>query len=123
MKLKNALITQKYTFIEHEDEYEFNAPNHFKIYSSAPHTKSQDYNTLLSEINMQEGAIKENGINGCHNEDLIAIVLARLEAFQNSEYKCRENAVAITKLEEALMWLRKRTIEREQRNVEGTHIV
>ena len=51
------------------------------------------------------------------NEDLIAMVIDRLQSFQESEYKCRENAVAITKLEEALMWLRKRTQDREDRGV------
>lgn len=39
---------------------------------------------------------------------------------QDSAYKCRENAIAITKLEEALLWLRKRTMNRERRGVEGT---
>jgi len=57
------------------------------------------------------------------NEDLICMVIDRLEHFQNSEFACRENALAITKLEEALLWLRKRTMSREQRGVEGTHIV
>ena len=52
-------------------------------------------------------------------DDLIAICINRLENFQNSEYKCRENAVAITKLEESLMWLRKRTLNRNKRNVLG----
>ena len=82
----------------------------------------EDGPTLLAEIHMQEGPIKENGVNGCHNEDLIAIVLTRLEAFQTS-VKCRENECAITKLEEALMWLRKRPLGREERGVEDTHIV
>ena len=121
MKLENDLITQKYTYIEHEDDIKYNAPHHFKIYSSAPHSREADGPLLLSEINMQEGPVNEIGINGCHNEDLIAIILARLESFQKSEFKCRENACAITKLEEALMWLRKRTSGRENRNVEGTH--
>lgn len=40
----------------------------------------------------------------------------------NSINRCRENSMAITKLEEALLWLRKRTMGREQRGVEGTHI-
>jgi len=57
------------------------------------------------------------------NEDLIAMVIDRLQSFQESEYKCRESAVAITKLEEALMWLRKRTQDREDLGVEGTHTV
>lgn len=116
MKLTNSLITQKYTEIIHEDEFKFNAPHHFLIGKADTHE-------VLVKIDMQEGPIKENGVNGCANEDLIAIVLTRLESFQKSEYGCRENACAITKLEEALMWLRKRTIGRENRNVEGTHII
>ena len=48
------------------------------------------------------------------------MVVERLECFQRSPYACRENAIAITKLEEALLWLRKRTEGRVQRGVEGT---
>ena len=53
--------------------------------------------------------------------DLLAMVLCRLEHFQKSEFSCRENAVAITKIEEALMWLRKRTDDREARGVLGSY--
>jgi len=38
----------------------------------------------------------------------------------NTSFPCRENAMAITKLDECLMWLEKRTKDREQRQVEGT---
>ena len=71
-------------------------------------------------IHFQDGPIKEAGVNGCHNEDLIAIVIDRLQGFQSGEYKCRENAIALTKLEEALLWLNKRTADRRKRGVEGT---
>jgi hypothetical protein len=74
----------------------------------------------IEYVNFQEGAIKECGINGVNNEDLILMVIARLQAFQDSPYKCRENAMAITKLEECLMWLRKRTLDREAKGIEGT---
>lgn len=74
-------------------------------------------------IDFQNGPIKEAGVNGCHNEDLLVIVIDRLQAFQNSEFKCRENAIALTKIEEALLWLNKRTQDRVKRNVEGTHQV
>ena len=80
-------------------------------------------NLVLSEIHFQEGPIKECGVNGVMNEDLLVMVVRRLEGFQNSEFKCRENAMAITKLEEALLWLHKRTMGRENRGVEGTHTV
>ena len=78
---------------------------------------------VVGKVNFQEGPIKENGINGVCNEDLILMVLTRLESFQSSDYRCRENACAITKLEESLMWLRKRTQDRETRGVEGTHTI
>ena len=78
---------------------------------------------VLCEIHFQEGPIKECGVNGVCDEDLINMVIDRLEHFQNSDFRCRENALAITALEEALLWLRKRTMGREQRGVEGTHTV
>lgn len=71
-------------------------------------------------IKFQNGPIKEFGVNGCHQEDLLAIVIDRLQSFQAGEYACRENAVALTKLEECLMWLQKRTSNRMARGVEGT---
>lgn len=74
----------------------------------------------FAAVGFQNGAIKEAGVNGCFNEDLIAIVIDRLQGFQSGEFKCRENALAITKLEEALHWLNHRTAEREARGVEGT---
>lgn len=59
--------------------------------------------------------------NGAFTETVIAAVVQRLEFFQQSKYRCRENALAITKLEEALHWLNHRTQAREKQNVEGTH--
>lgn len=78
---------------------------------------------LLTQVYFQNGPVKEFGLNGCHNEDLIAIVIDRLEHFQKGSFKCRENALALTKLEEALHWLRHRTNAREARGVEGTNVV
>jgi len=59
--------------------------------------------------------------NGAFVETVIAAAKQRIEFYQDSKFKCRENAVAITKLDEALMWLNKRTADREKREVEGTH--
>lgn len=71
------------------------------------------------DIGFQQGGIKENGVNGVQSEHLIAIVLDRLRSFQKGPFPCRENALAITKLEEAQMWLHSRTVERLRRGVEG----
>ncbi len=119
-KVIGDLFTNKYTEVWYESKkyQKFGAPHHFEV-MSVPR-KDQD-TVSLSEIDFQEGPVKENGVNGVCNEDLIAMVITRLESFQNTPFKCRENALAITKLEEALMWLRKRTAGRENRGVEGTH--
>lgn len=74
------------------------------------------------DIRFQNGPIKEAGVNGISGEALLAIVIDRLRCFQAGEYKCRENAVALTQLEDALMWLQKRTRDRLARGVEGTNV-
>jgi hypothetical protein len=122
IKLTSDLITNKYTEVYHEDEkdMQYNAPHHFNVCGVGESPMAQ---APLAHIHFQEGPIKECGINGTYNEDLIAMVICRLEHFQKSEFSCRENALAITKLEEALMWLRKRTTGRENKGIEGTHTV
>ena len=59
--------------------------------------------------------------NGAFVEGVIEAALGRLNFYQAGRFKCRENALAITKLEEAMLWLGKRTQDREERGVEGTH--
>lgn len=73
------------------------------------------------EIHFQNGPIQETGVNGISGEALLAIVIDRLRSFQAGPYSCRENALALTKLEESLMWLQKRTRDRLARGVEGTN--
>jgi len=59
--------------------------------------------------------------NGAFVETVIDAARQRIQHYQNSKFCCRENAIAITKLEEALLWLNKRTADREARGVEGEH--
>lgn len=72
-------------------------------------------------IEFQNGPIKEAGVNGISQEALLAVIIDRLRSFQSGQYACRENALALTKCEEALMWLQKRTQDRIRRGVEGTN--
>lgn len=117
MVRKLAIGSEKYTQVYACDEKKFNANHHYSV------STSKEPSVILAEVRFQKGPIKENGVNGCCNEDLIAMVIDRLQSFQESEFKCRENAIAITKLEEALLWLRKRTMDREARGVEGTNVI
>lgn len=105
--------TNRYTEVFATDDKAFNA-NHNYIVSPVNSTET------FAEITFQKGPIKENGVNGCHNEDLIAIVIDRLKDLNQGQFACKENSMAITKLEEAMLWLGKRTADRVLREVEGT---
>lgn len=59
--------------------------------------------------------------NGAFVEGVIQAAVDRLEYYQRSAFACRENALALTKLQEALHWLQHRTEAREAAGVEGTH--
>lgn len=77
------------------------------------------------DIHWQEGALGNppdiKKINGAFVEGVVQAAIDRLNLFQASKFKCRENALAITKLEEALHWLDHRTSNRSERKVEGTY--
>lgn len=77
---------------------------------------------MTTAIHFQEGPVKEVGNNGITGEALVAIVVDRLKGFQTSQCPCRENAIALTHLETALMWMNQRTRTRSQKGVEGTSI-
>ena len=70
------------------------------------------------KFRIQYGPIKEVGLNGVQIDQLISTAKIIIEGL-NGKFACRENSIAITKLEEALMWLEKRKKNREKRGVEG----
>ena len=73
-------------------------------------------------IRFQCGPRKEpESMKGVLDGDLLEIVRDRLRAFQSGPYSCRENACALTHIEEALMWLSRRAEDRAARNVLGTY--
>lgn len=59
--------------------------------------------------------------DGTTNEEVLAMLIDRMSYLQ-SKFPCRENAIVITKLEESLMWLNKRTSDRIKRGVEGKQV-
>lgn len=77
---------------------------------------------VMADIQFQNGARKEEGsLHGVIDSDLLEIVRHRLQSFQNGEFATRENAVALTHIEEALMWMNRRVEDRIERNVLGTN--
>ena len=85
-------------------------------------TITVDPEDILMAIHFQEGARKDpNATHGVLDSDLLEIVRDRLRGFQSGEFATRENACALTHIEEALMWMNKRVEDRIERNVLGTY--
>ncbi len=74
-------------------------------------------------ITFQKGPRNVEGSqHGACDEDLLEMVRDRLKAFQRGPYSCRENACALTHIEEALLWLNMRKEDRIERNVLGKNV-
>ncbi len=58
---------------------------------------------------------------GFFTETLIAVAKKYLEDVNTGPLASRDTAVAITKLDEALLWIGKRAAERKARGVQGTY--
>jgi hypothetical protein len=77
---------------------------------------------FIEKVPIAEGSTELRTVNdGTTNEEVLAVLLDRLN-YLNQKFPCRENALAITKCEEALMWLNRRTANRVARGVEGKQI-
>lgn len=74
------------------------------------------------KIKWQDGTIPEVGRNGVQIAEALEVVLQQLKGYQE-KFTCKENAISITKIEEAIMWQEKRTNDRIKRGVEGKHII
>lgn len=83
-------------------------------------TNGNNSEYVVADIQLQCGPRKEdNSIHGVIDTDLLEIVRDRLKSFQAGPFSSRENAVALTHIEEALMWLNRRVEDRIERNVLG----
>jgi len=58
--------------------------------------------------------------DGTTNEEVLRVLIDRMN-FLQAKFPCRENALVLTHLETALLWLEKRTNDRKARGVEGTN--
>jgi hypothetical protein len=106
---------------KHPDKFNESGAMDYKWFESEirPHNfiyVRHDVGSLSFTI--QNGPIKEHGVNGCQLNTLIETARLMITGL-NSKFPCRENSIAITKLDEALMWLEKRRKSREARGVEG----
>jgi len=88
--------------------------NTYQLKDFNPEVPSQ----IVSFYEMYQNGNVENGTT---IEEMLRVSIERLTDL-NSRFSCRENSIAITKMQEALMWLNERTRERKERGVEGKHL-
>ncbi len=96
----------------------------FNTSTNVSHNGGEDGTDHYSacDILFQNGTIPEVGVNGVTELSLLEIVADRLRSFQAGPFSCKENAIALTHIEEAQNSLNRRTIARMRRGVEGKHV-
>lgn len=72
----------------------------------------------IVKFTIQSDPISQVGVNGIQATDMLKYVQHLFESL-NEAYPCRENALTITKIEEAIHWQTARTADRVKRGVEG----
>jgi hypothetical protein len=105
-----------------------NACHEYDITNMRPGCDQSD--AVHCRVRFQKGAVQEAGVNGVSNEALLAIVADRLEGFQSGPFACSENADALEAVfdaleavSDALVSLKKRTLRRIARGVEGRSVI
>lgn len=124
-KLSTIQKREKLNDIYAVDEKGNGGANHRYIVCGKDETAWQNGATSIgvyADLQFQNGARKlPDSIHGILDTDLLEIARDRLQAFQAGPFSSRENAVALTHIEEALMWMNRRVEDRIEREVLGTN--
>jgi hypothetical protein len=75
---------------------------------------------LFAAVDFQNGPVGVTGsVPGCQNEDLLKIVIDRLQCFEAGPLACDHNHFALGFVQKALDCLDARTADRKERGVDG----
>jgi hypothetical protein len=78
-----------------------------------------DHDVNMLSFRIQDGPVKENGVNGCQVDTLIHAA-RHIVGKLNENFPCEENRSCLKGLDKAIGALEARTANREKRGVEGT---
>lgn len=97
-------------------------PGHKYNLANFENVESGQFIQFIEKIPAGVGSTELITVNdGTTNEEVLKMLIDRMQHL-NTKFPCKENALVITKLEESLMWLEKRTADRKARAVEGKQI-
>ena len=120
IRITNNINTNKMKILKEGYKYEL---SNFENKDNKGQTIQFIEKVLKSQIN--EHTVKPTEFvtinDGTTNEEVIEMLIDRLSYLQN-KFPCKENACAITHLQEANMWLYERTRKRINQNVEGKQV-
>lgn len=122
-KLETIQETNRLNTVYAVDEPGPGNANHEYVIECVTRTENPDEEVCCVEghISFQKGPRNNSASKvGALDVDLLEIVRDRLISFQKGDYACRENAIALTHIEDALLWLDKRVKDRARRGVLGT---
>jgi hypothetical protein len=88
---------------------------------SIENAKDVNWVAPIVKFTVQSDPISEVGVNGCQALDILKYVQFLFESL-NESFPCRENALTITKIEEAIHWQDARIKNRIKRGVEGKNL-
>jgi len=115
---------------EKMEPYQYAIPNYTVVEGKGIEIVGPEHNLPLEKgctyISMLRGSKIEGEnvlpkIDGLLVEQLIAVCIDHLKAVNVGELASKETSVAITKLEEAGLWLMKRENDRKKANILGTY--
>lgn len=111
--------------MKHLNDAHFNMGIHIplKLSHKGPDESHSEYINVVGKelkFTIQDGPIKECGVNGLQITDVLTFCLETYKSL-NRAFPCRENSLTITKIEEAILWQAARTKDRERRGVEGVN--
>lgn len=76
---------------------------------------------IVGRLAFQHGPRKDPGsVPGLTEGAVLAALMDRLEGFQSGPFACEENELALTHLQRAMFWLRKRVEKRAKAGTLGT---
>lgn len=102
------------------DDKQFGANHEYQIIIPLYDETSGLKGSQTSYLMFQKGPIRECGVNGFTERDLLEILKHRLSCFQEGEHACCYNEIALNSIKAAIAALDCRTKDRCSRHVEGT---
>jgi hypothetical protein len=110
---------EKITIISDEPDPRDGAAHNYSL--NVERVTAWTHNGDFATLRFQRGPKNDpDHVPGLTDAALLAVLIDRYEGFQRGPFACRENAIVLTHLQTAALWIRARADDRARRGVMGT---